>query len=111
MIAHRRKAKKNGEIVDYRCPNSTSSGSRCRQSPKPWAKSVCEKELDQMFSDFFGLCNLDASFHASVVKTIVDEIQSLDAIANEDIWKEKVTKLEIEEQKLKQAYERLNDIP
>jgi DNA invertase Pin-like site-specific DNA recombinase len=111
MIAHRRTNKNGSSIVDYKCSHSTSSGTRCRQHVKPWAKSVNEKELDEMFSQFFGGCNLDYGFHGVVITKIVDEINSISITKSETSLKDELARLDIEERKVRQAYEKFTDIP
>jgi DNA invertase Pin-like site-specific DNA recombinase len=117
VVAHPRRKRENGvrfqtKVIDYVCAHSSKTGRKCRPvGGEPFRKAFVESELDEMLADFFGECiSLNNSFHASVIKNIVSGIQ-YDLVIGDDDLLNRRNEISKREEKLRQAYQRFDDLP
>ncbi len=98
------------EQIDYRCVASMLNQKKCREGEKPWAKMIPEQDVDHLFQMMFAEVSCKGGFHWNLVKALSEEMKATSGIFKAELGEE-LAGLEIEEKKIKKAFEDLGGFP
>jgi len=112
MIARCRPEGAGGALhTTYFCGASNEKGKKCRDNPKPFAKSFTEKEMDELLQNYFGEeVSHNVSFHWSLIETVAEDIVS-SSNSSKSSYQEELAKLDIEEMDIQKAYQQFRKVP
>ena len=98
IVAHNRPEGAGGAMhITYKCAASSEAGKKCRNHPKPYAKSFTEEEMDEFIEGFFAEhVSHSVSFHWSLIEKVAQDIVS-NSTSSKSSYREEMATLEIDE--------------